>query len=164
MLTTVLICCTCHFQSGSLFFFSFGFLCLQVSSVSNFHPDTKGWRWSLIYAHLFSCVLGREEPCKYHWRCSQWMDHTGFVQAHSVCFLVLHCSGCRVLCRALSKAGPGFHALLRSNLLRFGFSGTQGTLQGYRLCWACVLCPSQVWAAHATRCLVSALSQVGHTS
>ena len=34
----VLICCTCHFQNSSLFFVYFGFLCLQVSSVSNFHP------------------------------------------------------------------------------------------------------------------------------
>ena len=40
----VLICCTCHFQSSSLFFVYFGFLCLQVSSVSNFHPDTGGQR------------------------------------------------------------------------------------------------------------------------
>ena len=32
----VLICCSCQFQSGSLFFVYFGFLCLQVSSVSNF--------------------------------------------------------------------------------------------------------------------------------
>ena len=38
----VLICCTCHFQSSSLFFVNFGFYCLQVSSVSNFHPDTRG--------------------------------------------------------------------------------------------------------------------------
>ena len=37
-----LICCTCHSQSSSLFFVYFGFLCLQVSSVSNFHPDTRG--------------------------------------------------------------------------------------------------------------------------
>ena len=37
-----LICCTCHFQSGSLFFVHFGFLCLQVSLVSNFCPDTRG--------------------------------------------------------------------------------------------------------------------------
>ena len=43
----VLICCTYHFQSSSLFVY-FGFLCLQVSSVSNFHPDTRGRRWSLI--------------------------------------------------------------------------------------------------------------------
>ena len=38
----VLICCTCHFQSDSLFFVYFDFLCLQVSLVSNFCPDTKG--------------------------------------------------------------------------------------------------------------------------
>ena len=30
--------------------------------------------------------------------------------------------------------------------------------------WACVLCPSQIWAAQTTRFLVSALSQVGHAS
>ena len=40
----VLICCTCHFQSSSLFFVYFGFLHLQVASVSNFCPDTKGKR------------------------------------------------------------------------------------------------------------------------
>ena len=44
----VLIFCTCHFQISSLFFVSFGFLCLQVSPVSNFCSDTRGWRWSLI--------------------------------------------------------------------------------------------------------------------
>ena len=60
----VLICCTCHFQSGSLLFVYFGFLCLQVSSVSTFHPDTRGQRWSFIQAHLFSCAAGREE----HWK------------------------------------------------------------------------------------------------
>ena len=37
----VLIYCTCHFQSGSVFFVYFGLLCLQVSSVSNFHPDIR---------------------------------------------------------------------------------------------------------------------------
>ena len=57
----VLICCTCHFQSSSLVFVYFGFLCLQVSSVSNFHPDTSGGRWSLIQAHVFNCAAGREE-------------------------------------------------------------------------------------------------------
>ena len=52
----VLICCTCHLQSGSLFFVYFGLLCLQVSSVSNFHPDTRGKRWLFIQAW--------EEHCK----------------------------------------------------------------------------------------------------
>ena len=57
----VLICCTCHFQSGSLFFVYFGFLCFQVCSVSSFCPNTRERRWSLIQAHLFSCAVGREE-------------------------------------------------------------------------------------------------------
>ena len=58
----------------------------------------------------------------------------------------------------LSKEGPGLCALPRSTLLRFRFSGTP---QRHRLGWACVLCPSQVLAAQATRCLVSALSPGG---
>ena len=37
----ILICCACHFQSGSPFFIYFGFLCLQVSSISNLCPDTR---------------------------------------------------------------------------------------------------------------------------
>ena len=67
----VLICCACHFQSNSLFFVYFGFLCLQVSLVSNFCPDTRGQRWSLIEGHLFSCVVGgRDTANKY--RCRVW--------------------------------------------------------------------------------------------
>ena len=38
----VLICCTCHLQSSSIFFVYLGFLCLQVSSVPKFHPNTRG--------------------------------------------------------------------------------------------------------------------------
>ena len=54
--------------------------------------------------------------------CSQCMNHTGFVPAHSsVYFLGLQCSGSRVLCRAWSKADPVFHALPRSKTLRFMF-------------------------------------------
>ena len=60
---SVLICCTRLFQSGSIFVY-FGFLCLQVSSMPNFHPDKRGWRWSLIKALLFSCALGKEEHGK----------------------------------------------------------------------------------------------------
>ena len=60
----ILICCTCHFQSGSLFFVYFGFLCLQVSSASNFCPDTRGRWWSLFWAHLFSGAVRREEHRK----------------------------------------------------------------------------------------------------
>ena len=100
----VLICCTCHFRSSFLFFVYFGFLCLQVSSVSNFYPDTRGQRWSLIEAHLFSCVVGRGDTANKgrrggggvlavggpHWACPR---------SRLVCFLGPHCSGSRVLCR-----------------------------------------------------------------
>ena len=61
----------------------------------------------------------------------------------------------RLLCWELPDAGPGLHALPRSKPLRFRFSGTP---QRYRLCWACILCPSQVRAAQVTRCLESAHS------
>ena len=44
----ILIYCICHFQKGSLFYVYFGFLYLQVSSLSNSRPDTRGQKWSLI--------------------------------------------------------------------------------------------------------------------
>ena len=90
--------------------------------------------------------------------CSQCMDHTGFAPAQGgLCYPGLHSSDSRVLCRVLSQLGPAFCAFPMSKLLRFMFSGTQ---QGHRLGWACVLCPSQVQAAQATRCLVCSLPQV----
>ena len=58
----------------------------------------------------------------------------------------------RLLCLQLSEAGPGLRALPRSKPFRFRFSGTP---QRRRLSWTCVLCPSQVRAAQATRCLAS---------
>ena len=59
------------------------------------------------------------------------------------------------------KRALRFHSLPRSKPLRFRLSGT---LQGHGLGWACILCPSQVREPQATRCLVSALSQVGCAS
>ena len=86
------------------------------------------------------------------------MDHTGFAPAHGMCaFLVYTAQAPGCSAGELSKAGPGFHALPRSKLLRFRFSGTP---QRHRLSWACVLCPSQVQAAQEIMCLETALSQV----
>ena len=93
--------------------------------------------------HLFrltcSVVLwgGRNTTNKYHWHvweCSQCMDHTGFAPTHDVCAFPVYMAqapGCSA--GELSKAGPGFHALPGSKLLRFRFSGTP---QRYRLGWA----------------------------
>ena len=85
--------------------------------------------------------------------CSQCLGHIGFAPPHGVCaFLV--CTAQAPGCSAgeLSKAGPVLHALPRSKPLRFRFLGTP---QRHRFSWACVLCPSQVGAAQATRCLES---------
>ena len=137
----VLICCTCHFQSSSLFFVYFGFSCLHVSSVSNFCPDTRGQRWSLPQAHLFSCVVGRKEPCK-----QIPLACVGSALSVSaalglpplgVCAFPVYTAqvpGCSA--GKLSRAGPGLRALPRSEPLGFRFSGTS---QRHRLSWACVL-------------------------
>ena len=63
-----------------------------------------------------------------------------------------------VALQELSKAGPALRALPRSKPLSFRFLGTP---QRYRLCWACILCPSQVRAAQVTRCLASSVSPGG---
>ena len=81
--------------------------------------------------------------------------HWVFPHSRRVCFPCLHCLGSRLLCRELSEAVPGLYALPRSKLLRFSFSGTP---QRHSLGWACALCPSQVWAAQATRCLESTVT------
>ena len=91
--------------------------------------------------------------------CSQCLGHTGFAPTHSMCTFPVYCvqaPGCSA--GELSKAGPGLRALPRSKLLRFRFLGTP---QRHRLGWACILCPSQVWAAQATRYLAIALSPSG---
>ena len=89
--------------------------------------------------------------------CSQCLSHTGFAPAHGG-FPCLHCLGSRLLCQELSEAGSGLYARPRSKPLRFSFLGSP---QRGRLRWACVLCPSQVRAAQATRCLASSVSPGG---
>ena len=87
--------------------------------------------------------------------CSQCLGLTGFAPAHGKCAFPVYtaqASGCSAV--ELSEVGHGLCELARSKPLRFRFSGTP---QRCRLCWACILCPSQVRAAQATRYLVSAL-------
>ena len=141
----------------------FSFFCLLVSSVSNFHPDTRGRWWSLFKGSLVQLWCGEGGTlqtnitgvCR---ECSQCMDHTGFAPAHGLCaFPVYSAQDPSGSAGKLSKVDPGFCALPRSKLLRFRFLGTP---QGHRLGWACVLCCSQVRGAQETRCLVSSLSHV----
>ena len=72
-----------------------------------------------------------------------------------------HSSGSRLLRQELSEASPGLHAPPRSKLLRFRHLGSS---QRRRLHWACVLCPSQLWAAWVMRFLVSAVTAIYHLS
>ena len=121
--------------------------------------------------HLFSLTCSvvswgrRNTANKYHWHVwgllAVYVPHWVWPSSRLHVISHLHCSRSRVLCSALSKVDPDFRALLRSKLLRFSFLHTP---QRHRLGQVCVLCPSQVWAAQATRRLSSTLSQVSRVS
>ena len=102
---------------------------------------------------------GRNTANKYHWRVwgvlTVFQTHWVCPRSWRVCFQGLHFSGSRLLWQELSEAGSGLRALPRSKQLRFRFSVTS---QRCILCWACVLCPSQVRAAQVIRCLVSTVT------
>ena len=123
----------------------------------NFRPDTRRAVVVTFFSLTCSVVLwgGRNTTNQYHWRVLTVIQpHWVCPCSWPVCFLSLHCSGFRFLCRELSEASHGLHEFPRSKLLRFRFSGTP---QRHRLGWACVLCLSQVRAAQVTKCLVSAV-------
>ena len=102
--------CTCHFQGGSLFFVYFGFLCKSLQCLIS--ALTQGVTVVTYLGSLVQLCCGEGGTLQTNTtgvcgECSQWMDHTGFAPAHSsMSFLGLHCSGSRVLCRALFKVGP----------------------------------------------------------
>ena len=92
-------------------------------------------------------------------QCSQCMDNTGFAPAQgSMCFLGLHCSGSRVLCKGTVPSGP--YISCTSQVC----SGSWVLQKFTYLDRHCILCPSQVQVAQVTKCLASALSQVDHAS
>ena len=88
--------------------------------------------------------------------CSQCLGHVEFAPTHGACAFPVYTAqspGCSA--GELSKTGSELCTFPRSKPLRFRFSGTP---QRHRLYRACILCPSQVRAAQATRCLLSTLS------
>ena len=101
----------------------------------------------------------RNTTNKYQWR--EWgvlpvsQAHWVWPRSRHVCFPRLHCSDSRLLCRELSEACPRLYALPMSKPLRFRYSGNP---QKRRLSCAWILCPSQVGASPATRCLASAVA------
>ena len=149
------ICCTCHFQSRSLFFVYFGFLCLQVEYQYLTSALTQGVKVVIYLGSLVQLCCEEGGTLQTHiagmcGECSQCLSHTGFAPAHGMCaFSVYTAQAPGYSAMELSKEGPGLCALPRSMLLRFRFSGTP---QRHRLGWACVLCPSQVLAAQAMSC------------
>ena len=87
--------------------------------------------------------------------CSQCPGRTGFAPAHGVCAFPVNTAqapGCSA--GELSKVGSGLRALPRSKPFRFRFRFS-GAPQRHRLSRTCVLCPSHVRAAQATRCLAT---------
>ena len=113
----VLIYCTCHFQSCSLFFVYFGFLLLQLSSEYNFCRDTRGVK---VVAYLGSlvqlcCGEGGILQTNIAGVCVGWreirlltlMGHTGLIPAHSgMWFPGVHFSVSRLPCRGIVQSGP----------------------------------------------------------
>ena len=131
---------------------------MLVSSVSDFHPDTKG-----AVVALFCFVFFFRLTCSVAlWGvgtlqtnntvvCSQCLSHTGPVPAHSVCSLPAHTA------QALG-CSAGIHPGLALGCMLLPGLSHSGSPQRHRLVWACVLCPSQVRAAQGMRCLVSVVA------
>ena len=98
---------------------------------------------------------GRDTANIYHWHVGSARSVSATLGLPPLTACVLSQPTLLRLQVVLQGAGPGLHALPRSKLLRFRFSGTP---QRHRLGCACVLCPSMVGAAQATRFLVRARS------
>ena len=107
------------------------------------------------------CGGGRSTADKSDWRVgsarSGWAA-LGLPRSRMCAFPVYTAQSPGCSAGELSKAGPGLRALPRAKLLRFRLLGTP---HGCKRGWACAMCPSQVRAAQATRCLVSAHSPLG---
>ena len=122
----------------------------MVSSVSNFHLDTGGRRWSLVQVRLCSRAVGRGGTAdKYHW--PVWGAPAVF-WPHWVC----PCSGqtCVLSPSTLLRLPPALYGAgpVLPVVPVFGYSTKARTRLG--LCFV----PSPTLAAQATRSLRSALS------
>ena len=98
---TILICCACNFQSGSLFFVYFGFLCKSIQCLIS--TLTQGGEGDLLFRLTRSVVVWgvRNTANKYHWHV--WgvlavsRPHWVCPRSRRVCFPSLQCSGFRLL-------------------------------------------------------------------
>ena len=99
----VLISCTCHFQSGSLFFILSSSVCKSLQYLTSTLP--QGGEGGHLFRITCSIVLwgGRNTANRYHW-CVQGVlavsgPHWVCPRSRYVCFPGLHCSGSRLLFR-----------------------------------------------------------------
>ena len=90
---------------------------------------------------------------------SQCLGHAGFAPTHGVCAFFVYTAQALGWSAGNCQSGCRLYALPRSKPLRFRHLGSP---QRCRLSWACVLCPSQVRAAHVTRCLARAVAETYH--
>ena len=99
----VLICCTCHFQGGSLFFILASSVCKSLQFLIS--TLAQGGEGDHLFGLTGSVVLwgGRNTSKKYHWRVWGVLAVSGphwvCPRSGRVCFPGLHCSGSRLLCR-----------------------------------------------------------------
>ena len=112
---------------------------------------------------------GRNTANKYHWHVLTVIQpHCICPRSQRVCFPSLHCSCSRLLCRELSDAGPGLHALPRSKPLRFRFSGTPQRQTWLGLCFVPIPGPSssddQVHGEHSCPQLKAVTYRFPHSS
>ena len=151
--TGFLICCTCHFQRGSLCLFG-GFFCRCFQCLIS--TLTQGGEDGLLFRLTCSVVLwgGRHTANKYHW--CVWgvlavsQPHWVCPCSRHVCFPSLHRSGFRLLCGKQILGCVYFPRLSRSGFdSRILPKGTD--LVGPAFCAILVL------AVQATRCMVSTL-------
>ena len=125
----ILICCICHFQSGSLFFILASSVCKSLHGL--IFSLTQGGKDGHFFRLTRSVVLwvGRNTASKYHWCMwgvlTVYGPHWACPSSQAACAFpgyTAQAPGCSA--GVLSKAGPASCALPRSKLLRFRFSGT----------------------------------------
>ena len=124
----------CSFQGGSL---CYSFFCLLVSSVSGFHPDTKGMVEDTFFLFCFlgslvqsRCWEGGRDAANNTGVCSQCLSHTGPSPTHSACSLPAHTATAQALgCSTGNHPRPALDCLHLPGLSRSG-SGTLVVLRG----------------------------------
>ena len=101
---TILICCACNFQSGSLFFVYFGFLCKSIQCLIS--TLTQGGEGGHLFRLTCSIVLrgGRNTGNKYHWCVWGVLTVSG---PHWVCLPLTACVPFQSTLLRLQVALPG---------------------------------------------------------